>query len=136
MILKKGDIWNVIDLITQDNEVIGASESTVTFQDNRAVISQVTGNENDCDETSTGAGNNEAECQNVDFVDNFIGPIDQDNDLTGADNSLFDQDNNIAVTQDLLAENNCDGTGTNTASCENTRSGDSCKQYRLNSTRK
>jgi segregation and condensation protein B len=110
---------NIIDSITQDNVVIGASESTVTFQDNRAVISQVVGNENDCDETSTGAGNNEASCISDNFVDNFIGPLDQDNLLTGADNSLFDQDNNIAVSQDLLAENNCDGTGTSTVSCEN-----------------
>ena len=38
---------------------------------------------------------------------------------TGSDNSLFDQDNNVAITQDLLLENDCNGTATNTASCDN-----------------
>ena len=53
------------------------------------------------------------------LVENHIGPIDQVNELTGADNSIFNQDNNVAVSQDLLLDNDCDGTATNTVFCSN-----------------
>ena len=33
--------------------------------------------------------------------------------------ALIDQDNNAAVTQNLVADNTCDGTGTHTADCSN-----------------
>ena len=35
------------------------------------------------------------------------------------DNSISNQDNNVAVSQDLLAENDCNGTGGNDVTCTN-----------------
>ena len=37
------------------------------------------------------------------IVDNFIGPLDQGNVISGDDNSIdIGQDNNIGITQDLI----------------------------------
>ena len=51
-------------------------------------------------------------------LDNLLGPLSQDNEVVDAlDNSISNQDNNIAVSQDLLADNDCNGTGGNDVSC-------------------
>ena len=50
----------------------------------------------------------------MNHLDNFLGPLDQGNQAVDAlDNSISDQDNNVAVSQDLLADNDCNGTGGN-----------------------
>ena len=38
---------------------------------------------------------------------------------TGLDDVLIDQDNNVAVSQDLTANNDCDATASNDADCNN-----------------
>ena len=53
-------------------------------------------------------------------MNNFLGPLDQDNQVISAvDNSISDQDNNVAVSQTLLADNDCNGTGGNDVTCTN-----------------
>ena len=74
---------------------------------------------NGCDATTfTDDGDNTAICHN-DFAENFIGPVVQFNDATGLDDVLIDQDNNVAVSQDLSANNDCDATASNNAECNN-----------------
>ena len=53
------------------------------------------------------------------MLHNFIGPVDQLNTATGLDDVLIDQDNNVAVSQDLSANNDCDSTALNDAVCTN-----------------
>ena len=114
-------IDNFIDPIVQGNLVSDADDGTVISQDNRAVISQVNVGENDCDEnTFTDTHDNNADCLIGGLLNNFLGPIDQDNEVVDAqDNSISNQDNNVAVSQDLLTENDCNGTGGNDVECTN-----------------
>ena len=114
-------IDNFIDPIVQGNLVSNADDGTVISQDNRAVISQVNVGENDCDEnTFTDTHDNNADCLIGGLLNNFLGPIDQDNEVVDAqDNSISNQDNNVAVSQDLLTENDCNGTGGNDVECTN-----------------
>ena len=53
---------------------------------------------------------------NNDSAENSIGPVAQTNTATGLDDVLIDQDNNVAVSQDLSANNDCDATALNDAS--------------------
>ena len=53
------------------------------------------------------------------FLDNFLGPLSQDNKVDAQDNSISNQGNNVAVSQDLLADNDCNGTGGNDVQCTN-----------------
>ena len=114
-------IDNFIDPIFQGNLVSNADDGTVISQDNRAVISQVNAGENDCDEnTFTDTHDNNADCLIGGLLNNFLGPIDQVNEIVDAqDNSISNQDNNVAVSQDLLTENDCNGTGGNDVQCTN-----------------
>ncbi|HTH23337.1 MAG TPA: hypothetical protein VL854_14050, partial [Nitrososphaeraceae archaeon] len=114
-------IDNFIDPIVQGNLVSNADDGTVISQDNRAVISQVNVGENDCDEnTFTDTHDNNADCLIGGLLNNFLGPIDQVNEIVDAqDNSISNQDNNVAVSQDLLTENDCNGTGGNDVQCTN-----------------
>ena len=52
-------------------------------------------------------------------LDNLIGPVDQRNAVEAFDNSVSDQGNNVAISQDLLADNDCNGTGGNDVQCTN-----------------
>ena len=45
----------------------------------------------------------------------LIEPVSQTNTATGLDDVLIDQDNNVAVSQDLSANNDCDATASNIA---------------------
>ena len=73
---------------------------------------------NGCDATTfTFGGDNYVHCDNI--AQNFIGPVVQLNLATGGDDVLIDQDNNVAVSQDLSANNDCDATALNAASCFN-----------------
>ncbi|HTH21049.1 MAG TPA: hypothetical protein VL854_02425, partial [Nitrososphaeraceae archaeon] len=112
---------NFIDPLEQSNTVLDADDGTTMTQDNRAVISQVNVAENDCDEnTFTDTHDNNAECVLDNDLDNFLGPVDQGNQVEDAqDSSISNQDNNVAVSQDLLTENDCNGTGGNDAQCNN-----------------
>ena len=55
----------------------------------------------------------------ITIAENFIGPVVQSNAATGLDDVLIDQDNNVAVSQDLSANNDCDATALNIADCNN-----------------
>ena len=112
---------NFIDPIEQANVVNFAGDQTVISQDNRNVVSQFNAAENDCDEnTFNFVLNNNADCQNDGLLNNFLGPLNQDNQVISAvDNSISDQDNNVAVSQTLLADNDCNGTGGNDVTCTN-----------------
>ena len=112
---------NFIEPIEQGNVVSNAGDQAVISQDNRGVFSQVNAGENDCDEnTFTDVHDNNADCILRSFLNNFLGPIEQDNHVIGAfDNSISDQDNNVAVSQDILTENDCNGTGGNNVECIN-----------------
>ena len=52
-------------------------------------------------------------------MDNFIESVDQDNIAEAEELGVIDQDNNVALSQDLFAVNNCDGTDGNDALCIN-----------------
>ena len=72
---------------------------------------------NSCDES--GAGENDALCSN-DFAGPFIGPVDQTNTVSGADQSdTFTQSNGAQITQNIQAVNDCDeaNTGNNLVTC-------------------
>ena len=89
------------------------------FQDNTGSFSQVMTLNNGCDATTfTDGGDNSADCDN-ELQQNFIGPVAQTNSATGLDDVLIDQDNNVAVSQDLSANNDCDATASNDAECSN-----------------
>ena len=106
---------NEIDSITQTNDARATHVDDI-FQDNTGSYSQVLTLNNGCDATTfTDDGDNSAVCDN-DEAENFIGPVAQTNSATGLDDVLIDQDNNIAVSQDLSANNDCDSTATNDAS--------------------
>ena len=112
------DTENRIDPISQSNLVSDADDPAVISQDNGAVISQAMDLENDCDEnTFTGSADNNAQCQQQQSLDNFLGPVSQDNEVEALDNSISNQDNNVAVSQSLLADNDCNGTGGNDVTC-------------------
>ena len=110
---------NVInDPISQSNLVSVADDDTTVSQDNGFVISQALDLENDCDEnTFTGTHDNDANCLQDESLDNLIGPVDQRNAVEAFDNSVSDQGNNVAISQDLLADNDCNGTGGNDVPC-------------------
>ena len=113
---------NLVDSISQSNFVSNADDGTVISQDNGAVISQAIDLENDCDEnTISGTHDNNANCSlSPDGnLDNFLGPLSQDNQVEAFDNSISNQGNNVAVSQDLLADNDCNGTGGNVVQCTN-----------------
>ena len=66
---------------------------------------------NDCDATTfSDDGDNSADCNNDSGSRIAIGPVAQTNTATGRDDVLIDQDNNVAVSQDLSANNDCDAT--------------------------
>ena len=105
---------NFIESITQKNDAHGTHVDDI-FQDNTGSFSQVMTLNNDCDATTFSfSGDNFANCGN-DFAQNFIGPVDQTNTATGLDDVLIDQDNSVAVSQDISASNDCDATATNIA---------------------
>ena len=52
-------------------------------------------------------------------LDNLLGPLTQEI-LDAQDNSISDQDNNVAVSQGLFADNDCDGTDGNSVRCTTT----------------
>ena len=115
---------NFIEEITQDNFVDQTFDTSDIFQDNNGAFSQVLDVGNDCDETtsvttSSSNENNEADCFNDD-TNNFMGIVFQDNDVgdTGQD-STIDQGNNVAASQSLVADNDCDGSSLNDVFCEN-----------------
>ena len=109
---------NAINSITQINDAQGTHVDDI-FQDNTGSFSQVMTLNNDCDATTfTDNGDNTAVCSNF-FAQNYLGPVGQLNDATGLDDVLIDQDNNVAVSQDLSANNDCDSTATNYAECGN-----------------
>ena len=92
------------------------------FQDNTGAFSQVMTLNNGCDATTfSSSGDNLAICNN-DNAQNLIGPVDQTNTATGLDDVLIDQDNNVAVSQDLSVNNDCDATAENDALCDKFRS--------------
>ena len=66
----------------------------------------------------TSSGDNDATCTN-DFAQNFIGPVEQVNQPVGLDDVLIDEDNNVAVSQVLTANNDCDATALNDVVCDN-----------------
>ena len=112
------DIRNFIDSITQTNVAEGTHVDDI-FQDNTGAFSQVLTLNNGCDATTFSfSGDNLAIC-GYDNAQNLIGPVGQTNTATGLDDVLVDQDNNVAVLQDLSANNDCDATATNNALCEN-----------------
>ncbi|HEX2471843.1 MAG TPA: hypothetical protein VHJ59_03740, partial [Nitrososphaera sp.] len=101
--------------ITQTNSATGDS-FTDFLQDNDAAFSQTLDLGNNCDATTSAAvRNNEIDC--LLSAENFIDPIAQANSATGEFDASIDQDNNAAVTQNLVADNRCSATGTNTAEC-------------------
>ena len=110
---------NDIDGITQENDINGADDLTVISQDNGAVISQAINLRNDCDESSTTSEDNTAECLMDSGLDNFIEDVDQLNTADAEALGVIDQDNNVALSQDLFAVNDCDGTDGNDALCTN-----------------
>ena len=76
--------------------------------------------ENDCDEnTFSGTHDNNANCLQDELLDNHIEEVSQVNEVGAFDNSISDQGNNVAVSQDLLADNDCNGTGGNDVKCTN-----------------
>ena len=104
--------------ITQANDADGTHVDDI-FQDNTGSFSQTMTLNNDCDATTfTDDGDNSADCNN-DLAANSIGPVAQTNTATGLDDVLIDQDNNVAVSQDLSANNDCDSTALNDAMCSN-----------------
>ena len=110
--------FNGIDSITQINDATGTHVDDI-FQDNTGSFSQVMTLNNGCDATTiTDDGDNFADCHN-DSAENSIGPVGQTNTATGLDDVLIDQDNNVAVSQDLSANNDCDATALNDAICSN-----------------
>ena len=112
------DIRNFIDSITQTNGAEGTHVDDI-FQDNTGAFSQVLTLNNGCDATTfSSSGDNLAIC-GYDNAQNLIGPVAQTNTATGLDDVLVDQDNNVAVSQDLSANNDCDATATNNALCQN-----------------
>src|SRR4030095_7949514 len=112
---------NFVDPIEQTNVVSLAGDNSIMTQDNRDVVSQFNSAKNDCDEnTFNFVLNNNAQCHNNGDLDNFLGPLDQDNQVSSSiDNTLSDQDNNAAVSQSVTANNDCNGTGGNDVSCTN-----------------
>ena len=109
---------NTLSVITQTNDA-SATHVDDIFQDNTGSYSQVLTLNNGCDATTfTDDGDNSAVCDN-DEAENFIGPVAQTNSATGLDDVLIDQDNNIDVSQDLSANNDCDSTALNDAECSN-----------------
>ncbi|HTH21365.1 MAG TPA: hypothetical protein VL854_04035, partial [Nitrososphaeraceae archaeon] len=120
------DFENDVDQIDQSNSVLDADDGVVVSQDNGAVISQLLSLENDCDEnTFTDIHDNNANCRLDNDMENFLGNLFQNNQVFSAlDNSVSNQDNNVAVSQDLLAENDCNGTGGNSVTCINNADSD------------
>src|SRR4030095_7059205 len=111
------EVRNFIDSITQTNEATATHVDDI-FQDNTGSFSQVMTLNNGCDATTfSTSGDNDARCEN--FGQNFIGPVLQINAAIGLDDVLIDQDNNVAVSQDLSVNNDCDATASNFALCFN-----------------
>ena len=105
---------NIISSIVQINDAEGTHVDDI-FQDNTGALSQVLTLNNGCDGTTFSfSGDNVANCTNE--VTNVIGPVFQENLATGLDDVLIDQNNNVAVSQDLSANNDCDATALNDAS--------------------
>ena len=112
-ICSNDDVSNSLSVITQTNDA-SATHVDDIFQDNIGSFSQVLTLNNGCDATTfTDSGDNDADCTNE--AVNSIGPVLQANGATGLDDVLIDQDNNVAVSQDISANNDCDSTSTNLA---------------------
>ena len=73
---------------------------------NNFQATQLAAAQNDCDES--GAGNNEANCENIDGTNDIDG-ITQLNEITTADSAA--QVNNATLFQALDLLNNCDESG-------------------------
>ena len=116
------DAFNSITSITQSNVAQGTHVDDISKTNTGSFSQDMTLN-NDCDATTfTDDGDNDAECNN-NSAENSIGPVAQTNTATGLDDVLIDQDNNIAVSQDLSANNDCDATALNDAKCSNCDAG-------------
>ena len=110
----------IVEELSQSNFVADAEDGTVISQDNGLVISQALDLENDCDEnTISGTHDNNANCLQDEFLDNDLEEVSQVNEVEAFDNSISDQGNNVAISQDLLADNDCNGTGGNDVQCTN-----------------
>ena len=110
----------IVEELSQSNFVADADDGTVISQDNGLVISQALDLENDCDEnTFSGTHDNNANCLQDEFLDNDLEEVSQVNEVEAFDNSISDQGNNVAISQDLLADNDCNGTGGNDVQCTN-----------------
>ena len=109
---------NLIDSLSQTNDAEGTHVDDI-FQDNQGAFSQVMTLNNDCDATTfSTSGDNLVRC--ITNGGNTIDePVSQTNTATGLDDVLIDQDNNVAVFQDLSANNDCDATASNIADCTN-----------------
>ena len=106
-----------IDSITQSNFVDASNTIGAGFVESNTVNTlQGFDLTNTCDES--GDGENVASCSNN--VENFIGPVDQSNDITG-DTPNTIHTNNVEVSQFSTAQNDCDesgdGAGNNVAAC-------------------
>ena len=82
-------------------------------------MSQAINVRNECDESSTTTEDNSAECRQDGDLDNFIQLVEQFNTADAESLGIIDQDNNVALSQGLFAENDCDGTDGNLALCTN-----------------
>ena len=110
-------VQNFINNIAQTNDAEGTHVDDI-FQDNTGSFSQVMTLNNGCDATTfSSGGDNSVHCDNI--AQNFIGPVDQLNSAVGGDDVLIDQDNNVAVSQELTANNDCDATASSATSCFN-----------------
>ena len=106
-----------IDSITQSNFVDASSSIGAGFVESNTVNTlQGFDLTNTCDES--GDGENAVSCFNN--VENFIGPVDQSNDITGISPNTI-HTNNVEVSQLSTAQNDCDesgaGAGNNVAAC-------------------
>ena len=113
---------NFIGPVVQTNTATGDASDTFT-QSNVVDVTQNLQGTNDCDEANT--GNNFAECGNN--ISNNIASITQTNTIDPlAGTQSHDQSNLFAVTQNLVATNDCDesGLGDNIADCFITQSND------------
>ena len=110
---------NGIASIEQTNDAAGTHVDDI-FQDNNGAFSQVMTLQNGCDATTfSSSGDNFVDRCDNDREANSIGPVSQTNTATGLDDVLIDQDNNVAVSQVLSANNDCDATASNFADCSN-----------------
>ena len=107
------DVENLIGPVDQSNSVTGTTPNTI--HSNNIEVSQLADARNDCDESGTDAGINDAECTTE--ADNAINSIGQQNLANGPDNAA--QTNDFSNIQSSDLNNNCDEfeNGDNTVFC-------------------